>query len=232
LILDFSTLAKREGVCQIKRVPTHRRGDLMKIIVADDHVLFREGLRHILKQLDENATIIEAGDHETALGLAAQHADADVVLLDLDMPGRDPLAALEAMIAQSSTTPVVVLSASEDMREVRRALDAGAMGFIPKHESARVMLSALRLVLAGGIYIPPMLMKKDAPTTDGPLTPRQLDVLEFLIQGKSNKEIGRALGLSEATVKAHLAAVFRSLNVDNRTEAVQVAEQRGLLRKR
>jgi DNA-binding NarL/FixJ family response regulator len=220
-------------VCQIKRArrPAGTENP-MKIIVADDHVLFREGLRHILKQLDENATIIEAGDHDTALKLASQHADADVVLLDLDMPGRDPLTALDAMIAQSSTTPVVVLSASEDMREVRQALDAGAMGFIPKHESARVMLSALRLVLSGGIYIPPMLMKKDAPSADGPLTPRQLDVLKYLIQGKSNKEIGRELGLSEATVKAHLAAVFRSLNVDNRTEAVQVAEQRGLLRKR
>jgi DNA-binding NarL/FixJ family response regulator len=92
------------------------------------------------------------------------------------------------------------------------------------------MLSAIQLVLSGGIYVPPMLMKKDLLTNDGPLTPRQLDVLKFLIQGKSNKEIGRELGLSEATVKAHLAAIFRCLNVDNRTEAVHVAEQRGLLR--
>jgi DNA-binding NarL/FixJ family response regulator len=204
----------------------------MKIIVADDHVLFREGLRHILKQLDDDVIIVEAGDHETALALAAQHTDADVVLLDLSMPGREPLAALNAMIAQSSTTPVVVLSASEDMREVRDALDAGAMGFVPKRESARIMLSAIRLVLSGGIYIPPMLMKKDPASPSSPLTPRQLDVLEYLIQGKSNKEIGRELGLSEATVKAHLAAIFRCLNVDNRTEAVQVAGQRGLLRKR
>jgi DNA-binding NarL/FixJ family response regulator len=203
----------------------------MKIIVADDHVLFREGLQHILKQLDDDVAIVEAGDHDAALALAAQHPDADVILLDLSMPGREPLTALSAMIAQSSTTPVVVLSASEDMREVRQALDAGAMGFIPKHESARVMLSAIQLVLSGGIYVPPMLMKKDSSNADAPLTPRQLDVLKCLIQGKSNKEIGRELGLSEATVKAHLAAVFRALNVDNRTEAVHVAEQRGLLRK-
>jgi two-component system, NarL family, nitrate/nitrite response regulator NarL len=204
----------------------------MKIIVADDHALFREGLRHILKQLDSDVTIIEAGDHETALTLAAQHPDADVVLLDLGMPGREPLAAVNAMIKQSSTTPVVVLSASEDMRDVRAALDAGAMGFIPKHESARVVLSAIRLVLEGGIYVPPMLMKKTGASAQAPLTPRQLDVLERLIGGKSNKEIGRELGLSEATVKAHLAAIFRCLNVDNRTEAAHVAEQRGLLRKR
>lgn len=204
----------------------------MKIIVADDHVLFREGLRHILKQLGDDVVIVEAGDHTTALSLATQHPDADVILLDLDMPGREPLAALNDLIAQSSTTPVIVLSASEDMREVRSALDAGAMGFIPKHESARVMLSAIQLVLSGGIYIPPMLMKKNSPSTDAALTPRQLDVLMCLIQGKSNKEIGRELGLSEATVKAHLAAIFRCLNVDNRTEAAHVAEQRGLLRKR
>lgn len=206
----------------------------MKIIVADDHVLFREGLRHILKQLDEHITIVEAGDHDAALALAEQHPDADVVLLDLHMPGRDPMTALKAMIARFSTTPIVVLSASEDMREVRDVLDAGAMGFIPKHESARVMLGALRLVLDGGIYVPPMLMKKSRNdgASETPLTPRQLDVLECLRQGKSNKEIGRELGLSEATVKAHLAAIFRCLDVDNRTEAAHVAEQRGLLRRR
>ena len=206
----------------------------MKIIVADDHTLFREGLRHILKQLDDDVALVEASNNETALTLATQHPDADLILLDLHMPGREPLAALRAMIAQSPTTPIVVLSASEDMREVREVLDAGAMGFIPKHESARVLVSALRLVLSGGIYVPPMLMKKNAAiaNADTPLTPRQLDVLERLIEGKSNKEIGRELGLSEATVKAHLAAVFRCLNVDNRTEAAHIAEQQGLLRKR
>jgi DNA-binding NarL/FixJ family response regulator len=206
----------------------------MKIIVADDHALFREGLRHILRQLGDDVAIIEAENHDSALALAAQHPDADVVLLDLDMPGHEPMVALETMIAQSATTPVVVLSACEDVHQVRKALDAGAMGFVPKHESARVMLSALRLVLEGGIYIPPMLMKKDqnSTTSGASLTPRQRDVLERLIEGKSNKEISREMGLSEATVKAHLAAIFRCLNVDNRTEAARVAAQRGLLKKR
>jgi len=206
----------------------------MKIIVADDHTLFRAGLCHILRQLENDVTIVEAENHDNALALAAQHPDADVILLDLDMPGREPLAAIEAMIAQSATTPVVVLSACEDNRQVRKVLDAGAMGFVPKHETARVMLSALRLVLEGGIYVPPMLMKKDQsfPTSSAPLTPRQLDVLERLIEGKSNKQIGREMELSEATVKAHLSAIFRCLDVDNRTEAARVAAQRGLLDKR
>ncbi len=206
----------------------------MKIIVADDHALFRAGLCHILRQLGDDVTIVEAEDHDSALALSAQHPDADIILLDLDMPGREPLAAIESMIAQSTMTPVVVLSACEDIRQVRKVLDAGAMGFVPKRETARIMLSALRLVLEGGIYVPPMLMRKDqsGATSSAPLTPRQLDVLERLIEGKPNKEIGREMGLSEATVKAHLAAIFRCLDVDNRTEAARVAAQRGLLGKR
>lgn len=205
----------------------------MKIIVADDHALFRAGLCHVLRQLGGDMTILEVGDHNSALALAAQHPDADVILLDLDMPGPEPQAALEAMIAQSVATPVVVLSACEDLCQVRSVLDAGAMGFIPKHESVRIMLSALRLVLDGGVYIPPMLMKNDwnFATPGAPLTPRQLDVLAHLGEGKSNKNIGRELGLSEATVKAHLAVIFRCLNVDNRTEAARVAVRRGLLTK-
>lgn len=205
----------------------------MKIIVADDHALFREGLCHVLRQLGDDVIILEAGDHNSALALATQHPDADVILLDLDMPGREPQVALEAMIAQAVATPVVVLSACEDVRRVRGVLDAGAMGFIPKHESARVMLSALRLVLEGGVYIPPLLMKKDQnfATHKVLLTPRQLEVLACLVEGKSNKKISREMGLSEATVKAHLAVIFRSLNVDNRTEAARVATRLGLLTK-
>ncbi len=206
----------------------------MKIVVADDHALFRAGLGHILRQLGDDVTLVEATDHDSALALAAQHPDADVVLLDLDMPGREPLAALDAMIEQSATTPVVVISACEDLHQIRKVLDAGAMGFVPKRESARVMLCALRLVLEGGIYIPSMLMKRDQNSASSgvSLTPRQLDVLGRIIEGKSNKEISREMELSEATVKAHLAAIFRCLNVDNRTEAARVAAKCGLLSKR
>src|SRR5882724_3102371 len=205
----------------------------MKILIADDHVLFREGLRQMLLQLSEEVTIIEAADHEGVLHLAAQHADADLALLDLNMPGKAPLVALAAIVAQSPTIPIVVLSASENLDEVRRVLDAGAMGFIPKSETAKVILSALRLVLSGGIYVPPMLMQKDAAlgvrTGEVGFTPRQREVLQRLIMGKSNKEIGRDLSLSDATVKVHLAAIFRSLNVNSRAEATRVVEQRGLL---
>ena len=204
----------------------------MKIIIADDHVLFREGLRHLLKQLSDDVTVIEAGDHAGMLQLSTHHPDADLALLDLDMPGTAPLTALTALLAQSPTTPIVVLSGCEDLQEVRKTLDAGAMGFIPKHATASVMLSALRLVLSGGIYVPPMLMKKNigfgAVSTESGFTPRQREVLQRVVMGKSNKEIGREMSLSEATVKVHLAAIFRSLNVNNRTEAARMVEQRGL----
>jgi DNA-binding NarL/FixJ family response regulator len=125
-----------------------------------------------------------------------------------------------------------VLSGSDDLRDVRRVLDVGAMGFIPKKETAPVMLSALRLVLAGGIYIPPMLMNSTAGVTtvaEAALTPRQLEVLKYLAEGKSNKEIGREMDLSEATIKVHTVAIFRNLKVSNRTEAVRIGTQRGLL---
>lgn len=204
----------------------------MKILIADDHVLFREGLRQLLQQLSSEVTVIDAVDHDGILRLAAQHADADLALLDLNMPGKAPLVALAAILGQSPTIPIVVLSASEDLDEVRRTLDAGAMGFIPKSETANVILSAVRLVLSGGIYVPPMLMQKNSGlgvyNNEAEFTPRQREVLQRLIMGKSNKEIGREMSLSEATVKVHLTAIFRSLNVNNRTEAARVVEQRGL----
>ena len=204
----------------------------MKILIADDHVLFREGLRQLLQQLSEEVTVLDAVDHDAILRLAALHPDADLALLDLDMPGKVPLAALAALLSQSPTIPIVVMSASDDLDEVRRTLDAGAMGFIPKSETASVILSALRLVLAGGIYVPPMLMHRGGPglhSGEPGLTPRQRDVLQRLMMGKSNKEISRELSLSEATVKVHLAAIFRSLNVNSRAEAARVVEERGLL---
>jgi DNA-binding NarL/FixJ family response regulator len=208
----------------------------MKILIADDHALFREGLRHILMQLDRDVTVLEAANHDATAKLLAQHQDADLALVDLNMPGREGTEALSELLAGSPTVPVVVLSASEHRRDMRRALDAGAMGFIPKSETAHVMLSAVRLVLSGGVYIPPALVKGEMSAAPdggaGELTPRQRDVLERLIQGKPNKEIGRELGLSEATVKVHVTAIFRTLNVSNRTQAARAAESLRLFARR
>jgi DNA-binding NarL/FixJ family response regulator len=208
----------------------------MKIIFADDHTLFRAGMRHVLNQFDHELVLLEAADHEGAAKLAAEHPDADLMLMDLAMPGRNPYAAIKELRNRHPTLPIVVMSATIEAAEVQRTFDSGAMGFIPKHETAPVMLSALRLVLSGGIYMPPLLMRYASgaalSAADNRLTPRQLEVLRFIADGKSNKEIGRVMNLSEATVKAHVMALYRALNVDNRVAAVQAAKDKGLLEDR
>ena len=206
----------------------------MKILVADDHTLFREGLRHVLARLADDVEIIEAGDCAQALEAVESHGDIVLVLLDLHMPGRDGFAALEVLSRQHMALPIVVLSGSEDRADMQRALDGGAMGFIPKSASAAVMLSALRLVLSGGVYVPPAMVQagtRDAAPRSPPettLTPRQIDVLARVIEGKPNKIIADELHLTEATVKAHVTAVFKALNVSNRTQAARAAERLGL----
>jgi DNA-binding NarL/FixJ family response regulator len=211
----------------------------MKILLADDHALFREGMRHVLARLGDDISIVEAGDYAQVLEQAATHADIGLVLLDLHMPGKDGFAALEMLSRQYPTLPIVVLSASENRADMQRALDAGAMGFIQKSATASVMLSALGLVLAGGVYVPPALVQLGGEVTTpaagddvAGLTPRQLDVLRYVIDGKTNKVIAAELGLTEATVKAHITAVFRTLKVTNRTQAALAAERLGIHRGR
>jgi len=210
----------------------------MKILLADDHTLFRAGMRHVLAQLAVDMEIIEASDCDQALQAVESHHDVSLVLLDLQMPGRDGFAALDVFSQNYSTLPIVVLSASESRNDMRRALDHGAMGFIPKSATAPVLLQALRLVLAGGIYVPPALLQtpvsNDTPDATQTaqtlgLTPRQLDVLALVIEGLSNKVIAAELGVSEATVKAHATAVFKALKVSNRTQATLAMERMGLV---
>lgn len=206
----------------------------MKILVADDHALFREGLRYVLARLDDAVEVLEARDGAEALALASRQPDLELVLMDLAMPGMDGVAGLRALRARIPSVPVVILAASEEPDDVRLVLDGGAMGFIPKSSTSDVMLSALRLVLAGGVYLPPALLDR-SPAARGPLprratsleglglTPRQHDVLRLLGRGKSNKEIAQALGLAEGTVKLHVSAILRALDVENRTQAVIAA---------
>jgi len=210
----------------------------MRILIVDDHALFRQGLRFLLRDLDAELEISEAGDCAQALGLGAQ--PFDVVLLDLHMPGVAGLAALEAMRQAFEASRIVVLSGEEDPRQIRRAIDAGAVGFIPKSATPEVLLGALRLVLADGIYLPTVALRgvdersaveSSVMTNDRlreALSERQVDVLQKAVQGKANKVIARELGISEGTVKAHLSAAFRALGVHNRTEAVYAAARSGL----
>jgi DNA-binding NarL/FixJ family response regulator len=204
----------------------------MKILIADDHELFREGLRQLLRQLADGALVLEAANYTELLALLGEHPDADLAIMDLNMPGHDTELRLESLFAAHPTVPTVVLSASEYSSDMQRALDAGAMGYLPKSTPADVLLCALRLVLSGGIYVPPALVTngggRRADGGLGGMTPRQREVLERLVLGRSNKEIGRELGMSEATVKVHLTAIFRALNVTNRVQAVHRVKERQL----
>lgn len=208
----------------------------MNILLADDHVLFRDGLSLVLGQLGDDIHLLVAGGFDDALDKARTCADLEMALLDLNMPGMDGVRSIVRFRELLPDTPVVVISASEDVAEIGRLLDCGASGYIPKSSSARVLLSALQLVLAGGVYVPPVILTppSDSASRDAkpgsqhpPLTDRQLDVLRLLLQGKANKVIARELKLSEGTVKIHLAAIFRALNANNRTEAAMSARALG-----
>ncbi|VAW93942.1 hypothetical protein MNBD_GAMMA19-1912 [hydrothermal vent metagenome] len=207
----------------------------MKILIADDHALFREGICHVLDDLAQPLTVLEAADCQQAIQYAMQHPDLDLVLLDLCMPGEDGFTALEFFASRFPATPVVILSASDQRSDMQRALDLGAMGFIPKDTSGSVMLGALNLVLSGGVYIPPSMIKNEHPPMHGDgykneagLTPRQLEVLALLVEGGANKEIARRLNLAEATVKMHVTAILKSLDVNNRIRAARAVEQAGI----
>jgi two-component system nitrate/nitrite response regulator NarL len=207
----------------------------MKLLIADDHALTREGLCLLLQKLEPHTAVFEAGGYEELAALLAEHPDADLAIVDLDMPGRTEGTTLAALRQRHPTVPMVVLSGCEDREEMRRALGSGAMGYLPKSASPQVLLNALRLVLAGGVYVPPALIEADAAEpvadreADVALSPRQHEVLGQLMLGKSNKEIARALGMSEATVKVHLGAVFRALRVTSRTQAVRAAQRKRLI---
>lgn len=206
----------------------------MKVLIADDHPLVRDALARTVRELDPAAQVEQAGDFEMLLHLALDDraAPTDLALLDLNMPGMDGTAGLRRLREELPTLPVVVASGQDDVATIRAVLAVGAAGFISKSERPEVLLSALRLVLAGGVYVPARSL--DAPTAPTPasaaalLTPRQRDVLLALSRGQPNKLIARELGLTEGTVKIHIAAILRALQARNRTEAVVRARALGL----
>ena len=218
----------------------------MKILIVDDHPLIREAVKHVLAQLDRGVNVLDAENCADASEMIAANPDLDLVLLDLSLPGSSGLSALESLREQHPTVPVVVLSARDEPGIVVRALDAGAMGFIPKTSSNELMLSALRLVFSGGVYVPPQALAGDPESAQVPaatpgagqttgmapseigLTERQTEVLSLMLQGKPNKVICRELNLAEGTVKIHVTAILKALGATNRTQAVIAASRLGL----
>ncbi len=202
----------------------------MKTLLADDHPLMREGVRHVLSQLESQVEIIDAHDYPSLFEQTAIHADLDLALVDLNMPGFVGMQGITQFRSRFPDIPLVVLSASEFPHDIRSALEAGALGYIPKAASTAEMLAALRQVLAGDIYVPDCLDTGSGLHAIAPadfealqhsgLTARQLEVARLLAQGSANRVIASMLDMSESTVKVHIAAIFRAFNVSNRTEAV------------
>ena len=202
----------------------------MKLLLADDHQMVRLGLKAALAPLGPDVTYVEAESAESASAAATEHADLDLVLIDINMPGMGGVEGVRRLRAAHPALPLIVCSAAVDAALVREVLALGASGFIPKTDTTKVMLQAVHLVLAGGTYVPRMLADTAAPAQGAgghvaSLTPRQQDVLRLLADGKPNKVIARELDISEATVKVHLLAVFRALGARNRTQAVVIAQR-------
>jgi len=216
----------------------------VRILVVDDHQLFRSGLGLLLSNIYADVEISEAGDIDSALGRIAGKPAFDLILLDVAMPGMQGMEGLQQLLEQAPGTPVVMLSAIESSDEVFKAIRMGARGYILKSSNEHVLEHAISLAMSGETYIPSGIFMDSggrllAPTgTPGNrfdsanplslLTPRQRDVLACMMDGSPNKEIARGLGLLESTVKAHVKAILKKLGAANRTQASMIASQHGL----
>ena len=205
--------------------------DVYRFVIADDHPLFRGALRSALSGPYGGAEIAEAGSFEEVSAILDRLSDVDLVLLDLAMPGVRGFSGLMYLRAQYPGVPVVIVSASDDPSVIRRCMDFGASGFIPKTLAVEDMREAIASVLKGGIWTPPDVdpsASADAETAAVlarlvTLTPQQVRVLMMLSEGLLNKQIAYELGVSEATVKAHVSAILQKLGVESRTQAVIAA---------
>lgn len=221
---------------------------MLKLLVVEDHSLVREGLVQVLRQLEKDTHVAEAGNCEVAMGLLAEDDDYDLVLLDLALPGVDGFQCLSMLREKHPAIPVVIVSAYDDIHTVNRAFRNGASGFVPKAYTTERLLAALSEVIRGNLYRPKDLMPvnlgngvtsspafssnggQDAGTDPESLglTGRQAEVLALIARGKSNRDIAYQLQLSEGTVKVHVTAIFKALGVTSRTQALVAAAQLGL----
>lgn len=198
------------------------------VLIADDHPLLRDALARMLRSVEPDVVVVEAGDFDTAVA-AIPFDRPTLALVDLHMPGMHALDGVRRLRRLFPALPLAVASGDDDPALMRAVLDEGAVGFLPKTEPPEALQRALRLVLAGGVYTPLKVLAARFDPVPAALTPRQLDVLRCLGRGDPNKVIARELGLTEGTVKIHIAAILRALQARNRTEAVVVARRTGIL---
>ncbi|WP_394178642.1 LuxR C-terminal-related transcriptional regulator [Marinomonas posidonica] len=207
---------------------------MLSLVIADDHPLFRSALSSALRAEIKDVDIVEANDLDSTIRCLEQVKDLDLLLLDLNMPGSGELYGLIRIRRDFPDVPVAIISGSEDCALVAKVIEAGALGFIPKTSEPTVYVAAINEILLGDIWLPESL-KRDVdnqPTADltmqkrvAELTPQQYKVLCYLHEGLLNKQIAYELSISEATVKAHITAIFRKLDINNRTQAVLVASE-------
>ncbi len=218
----------------------------MKVLIADDHELFLKGLEMILTDSFPQMELCLAKDYLEIFEMISKHGDFDLILTDLAMPGAKWLEALKRIHDTLPETPIIILSAVFDKEVVQKTIELGAAGYIPKTSSNTVIVGAVNLVMSGGVYIPPELLQNtqrdefdflkqiekipSSADTVKILSPRQIDVLKLIARGRSNKQIAYELGLTEGTVKLHVTAILKLLNVYNRTGAVAEAQRLGILK--
>lgn len=210
----------------------------MRILLADDHQLVREGLKPFLEELDSGVSFLDAGSLDEVLVLVPEAGGIDLILLDLFMPGMRGLSGVSRVVEAFPGVPVVVLSGHVQREDIMEAMNAGAAGYIPKTTNCAALLNALRLVLSGEKYLPSSVLAEDeAAATSAAfagqsklrkLSEREIQILGMVVQGNTNKEIARRLGLEEITVKVHLRNIYRKIGAANRAQAVRVAMECGL----
>jgi DNA-binding NarL/FixJ family response regulator len=199
----------------------------LRIVIADDHALIRGGLALLIDMASSGAEVLQANNFKQVMIFLEQNEPVDLLLLDLMMPGMKGEADIKAISQRWPEVPIIIVSVKEDLNSIRSSLAAGAMGYIPKTSSPDVTVSAIQLVLAGGVYVPPHVLSLGSTGLEGVseeennfgLTQRQTEVLNFVVVGKSNQAIASELGLTTGTIKMHVSAIFKRLNVSSRTEA-------------
>ena len=210
----------------------------MKVLIADDHALFRDGLSLQLEKINPDFIILQAANFNQALKFVETDGNIALIVMDLDMPDMNWQEALKELRSKAPNARFVVISASENSGTIRRSLELGVSGYIPKRSEPAILNKALQLILEGGTYLPPSVLQPSGETvvqdrcqngTAKMLTNRQNQVLGLVAQGLSNKQIAYQMGVSEATVKLHINALLRSVGATNRTQAVIMAQRMGII---